>query len=411
MATTIYQLAIALGLGLLVGLQREHASARLGGIRTFPLITFLGATCGLLAQTFGGWVVAAGLIGLGGVIVIGNVIEMNRGDVDPGITTEVSMLVMFAVGAYLIVGQTFVGVAIGSATAILLHFRGELHAVTARLGKDDVKAIMQFALISLIILPVLPDRTFGPFNVLNPRNIWLMVVLIVGISLIGYIAYKFFDANTGVILGGILGGLISSTATTVSNARQSRENESLVRVAAIVITIATTILYFRVLVEIFAVAPTFVRVAAPPILILGFLLAAAGVWLWFGARKEQVAVPEHGNPSELKSALVFALIYALVLLAVTGVKEWYGDRGLFVVAILSGLTDVDAITLSISRLVSSARLDASQAWRLIVIASLANLVFKVLIIGFVGHRHLLKAIAIPYASVLVAGILLVTLWP
>jgi uncharacterized membrane protein (DUF4010 family) len=124
-----------------------------------------------------------------------------------------------------------------------------------------------------------------------------------------------------------------------------------------------------------------------------------------------VAVPEHGNPSELKSALVFALIYAFVLLAVTAVKEWYGDRGLFVVAILSGLTDVDAITLSISRLVSSARLDSSQAWRLIVIASLANLVFKVLIIGVVGHRNLLKKIAIPYGSVLVAGILLVTLWP
>jgi uncharacterized membrane protein (DUF4010 family) len=411
MATTIYQLAIALGLGLLVGLQREHASARLGGVRTFPLITFLGAICGLLAQTFGGWVVAAGLIGLGGIIVIGNVIEINRGDVDPGITTEVAMLVMFGVGAYLIVGQAGVGVAIGSATAILLHFKGELHAVTAKLGRSDLKAIMQFALISFIILPVLPDRTFGPFNVLNPRNIWLMVVLIVGISLIGYIAYKFFDANTGVILGGILGGLVSSTATTVSNARQSRENDSLVRVAAVVITIATTILYLRVLFEIFAVAPGFVRVAAPPILILASLLAAAGAWFWFGGRKEQAAVPQHGNPSELKSALVFALVYAFVLLAVTAVKEWYGDRGLFVVAILSGLTDVDAITLSISRLVSSTRLGSSEGWRLIVTASLANLLFKVLVIGSVGHRNLLKTIALPYASVLVAGILLITLWP
>ncbi len=252
---------------------------------------------------------------------------------------------------------------------------------------------MQFALISLIILPVLPDRTFGPFNVLNPRNIWLMVVLIVGISLIGYIAYKFFDANTGVILGGILGGLVSSTATTVSNARQSRENDSLVRVAAIVITIATTILYFRVLVEVFAVAPAFLRTAAPPILILGFLLAGAAAWLWFGGRKEKVAVPQHGNPSELKSALVFALIYAFVLLAVAAVKEWYGDRGLFVVAILSGLTDVDAITLSVSRLVSSDRLGTSEAWRLIVTASLANLIFKVLVVAFIGHRNLLKTIA------------------
>ncbi len=115
-------------------MQREHAAARLGGVRTFPLITILGAICGLLAQTFGGWVIAAGLIGLGGIIVIGNVIEINRGTVDPGITTEVAMLVMFGVGAYLMVGQTEVAVAIGSGVAILLHFKGELHAVTAKLG-------------------------------------------------------------------------------------------------------------------------------------------------------------------------------------------------------------------------------------------------------------------------------------
>lgn len=404
-------LGIALGLGLLVGLQREHVAAPLGGIRTFPLITILGSSCALLAQSFGGWVVAAGLIAVASLIILGNFIEVHAGTRDPGLTTEVAMLLMFVVGAYLVIGSRGVAIAIGSGVAILLQFKGELHGIARKLGKEDLKAMMQFALISFIILPILPNRTYGPYDVLNPRKTWLMVVLIVGISLTGYVAYKFLGAKAGLILGGILGGLISSTATTVSYARRTRESPSLASVGALIIVIASTILYLRIIAEIATVAPHFVWIAGPPIIVLVVLLTLAAGGLWFWTRHEKNILPKQGNPSELKAALVFALIYSAVLFAVAAVKEKFGQQGLFVVAILSGLTDVDAITLSISQLVNSSRLDASAGWRLIVSASLSNLVFKGAMVGFLGDRELLKKILLPFSVVLAGGIAIVLFWP
>ncbi|HKX27711.1 MAG TPA: MgtC/SapB family protein, partial [Blastocatellia bacterium] len=193
------QLGVALGLGLLVGLQRESAASRLAGLRTFPLVTLFGSICALLATTFGGWVIAAGLMALASLILAGKLAEARADLPDLGLTTEVAMLLMFGVGASLIAGYRPVAIAVGGGAAVLLHYKGQLHEAVARLSSTDLKAIMQFALISLVILPVLPNRTYGPYSVLNPRNIWLMVVLIVGISLSGYIAYKFLGAKAGLL--------------------------------------------------------------------------------------------------------------------------------------------------------------------------------------------------------------------
>jgi uncharacterized membrane protein (DUF4010 family) len=405
------KLAIALGLGLLVGIEREHVAKRLGGIRTFPMITILGALCALLAQSLGVWILAAGVISVSGLIVMGNLLEARNGSVRPGLTTEVAMLLMFGVGAYLIVGSREIAVAIGSGVAILLHLKGELHGVTKKLGGDDVRAMMQFALISFIILPILPNRTYGPYAVFNPRSIWFMVVLIVGISLTGYIAYKLFGARVGLVLSGILGGLISSTATSVSYARRSALQPTLANVGATVIAMASTILFFRVLLEIATVAPRFLNDAGPPLLTLGVLLGVASVFLWFRCRNEESTLPPQENPSELRAALVFGLIYAAVLFAVAAVKDGFGGRGLFVVAILSGLTDVDAITLSVSQLVNTDRLTGGDGWRLIVAATLSNLVFKGAIIAFLGDRGLLRRLILPFGLVLVAGIAMLVGWP
>jgi uncharacterized membrane protein (DUF4010 family) len=411
LASIFLQLGIALGLGLLVGLQREHVTTRLAGVRTFPLVTILGALCGLLAQGFGGWIFAAGLLALTGIIVIGNLAELRAEKLDPGVTTEVAMLLMFVIGAYLVVGRREVAIALGAAVAILLQFKGELHGVARKLGENDLRAIMQFALISCIILPVLPNKTYGPYAVINPRNIWLMVVLIVGISLSGYIAYRFFGNKVGVVLGGILGGLVSSTATTVSYSRRTTDQPKLSRVAAVIIATASTILYFRILLEIATVAPRLLWSAAPPILALALVLAVSSIILWFRRNDEPDEMPPLENPSELKPALVFGVIYAIVLFAVAAVRDSYGNRGLLVVALLSGLTDVDAITLSISQLVNTDRLDESEAWRLIVAASLSNLVFKGAIIGALGHRSLMTKIILPYFVTLVAGAVMVLFWP
>jgi uncharacterized membrane protein (DUF4010 family) len=405
------QLGIALGLGLLVGLQRESASSRLAGVRTFPLVTILGAASALLAQSFGGWVIAAGLVSLAGLIFIGKMVEIRTEDPDPGLTTEVALLLMFAVGAYLVIGHRGAAIAIGGGVAVLLQFKGQMHGFVAKLGESDLKAVMQFALISLVILPVLPDRTYGPYAVLNPRNIWWMVVLIVGISLGGYIIYKFFGERAGVVPGGILGGVISSTATTVSYAKRTADAPASANIAALVIMIASAVVYARLQLEIATVAPAFLPAAGPPLSALLILLVALSVGLWLLNRKTESAMPVQGNPSELKSALLFGLLYAVVLFVVAAVKERFGNRGLFVVAGLSGLTDVDAITLSTSRLVSSGRLSDDQGWRVIVVATLSNLIFKAGVVAMLGHRQLLVKVASLYGIVLVAGALMLIFWP
>ena len=400
------QLGIALGLGLLVGLQRESVASRLAGLRTFPLVTLFGSTCALLATISGGWLIAAGLIGLAALIFVGKFSETQAGTHDPGLTTEVAILLMFGVGAYLIVGHRSVAIAIGGVAAVLLHFKGQLHGAAARLSDTDLKAIMQFALISLVILPVLPDRAYGPYAVLNPRNIWWMVVLIVGINLSGYIVYKFFGEKTGLVMGGILGGLISSTATSVSYSRKTATDPDSVRSAAIIISIASTIVFGRVVLEIATVAPSFLTVAVRPLIAMMLAMAVTVCVMWFWGRGKAEAMPPQDNPSELKSALLFSLLYAVLLLAIEFAKERYGGRGLYLVAGLSGLTDVDAITLSTSRMVNLDKISADQGWRLIVIATMSNLVFKALMVATIGHRQLLGRISGCFGVALIVGLFL-----
>lgn len=405
------QLGVALGLGLLVGLQREHKASRLAGIRTFPLVTLLGTISAYLAQSFGGWIIAAGLISVAAMIVIGNVPTFKERSSDSGLTTEMAMLLMFTVGAYIVIGSETIAIAVGAGTAVLLQFKGQLHGIAARLGDDDLKAIMQFALISLVILPVLPDRAYGPYSVLNPRQIWWMVVLITGISLGGYIAYKFFGERAGVLLGGMMGGLISSTATTVSYARRTVGAPEGSRLAAVVIMMASSVVFLRVLLEIAVVAPSLLRDAALQILIMFFLFVLLSAGLWFSGRREKSELPPQQNPSELKAALFFGALYAIVLLAVSAAKDQFGDRGLYIVAAISGLTDVDAITLSTSQMVNAGRLSNDDGWRVIVVAIMSNLFFKGVTVAALGHRRLLATIGWYYGAAMVGGILVLALWP
>jgi uncharacterized membrane protein (DUF4010 family) len=204
--------AIAVGLGLLVGLQRQHAESPFAGLRTFPLITIFG----FLSATLGPWAAAAGLGAAAALVAITHWAKART-----SLVTEFALLAMYAIGALLATGdRTFLAIAAATTIAILLEFKVELHGMVQKLGEQDIKAILQFAVITLVVLPVLPDRTFGPYDVLNPRQIWWMVVLIVGISLAGYLAYRFVPRDKSLILSGVLGGLISSTATTASYSRR-----------------------------------------------------------------------------------------------------------------------------------------------------------------------------------------------
>jgi uncharacterized membrane protein (DUF4010 family) len=406
------QLGIALGLGLLVGLQRERAATDIAGFRTFTLVTLLGAVCGLLSLSLGGWVLAGGFAGISALVFIGNLAKIHAGHPDPGITTEVAVLLMFAVGAFVTVGPPQVAVAVGGATVVLLQWKRELHGLAARLGDQDVRAAVQFVLIAMVVLPVLPNRAFGPYAVLNPRQIWWMVVLIVGLSLVGYVGTKLVGERAGTWLGGALGGLVSSTATTVAFARRTRRGEVAAETAAQVIVIASAVVYVRVLVEIAVVSPAMFARAWPPLATMLAVLAGLALLAARLNRVEERQEPvEQSNPSELPTALLFAAIYAAVVLAVAWAKARLGSAGMYAVAGVSGLVDLEAITLSSAQLVRGNKLDADLAWRLVLLASLVNIAFKGVIAAAWGGWGLARRIALVWALAVAVGVALLVWWP
>ncbi len=404
-------LGISLGLGLLVGLQRQHDQSQLAGIRTFPLITLFGTITAILAQDFGGWLLAAGLLSVAALTVVANFLKSKSPPIKIGLTTEMAALLMYAIGAYLVVGSSTIAVAVAATAAVLLQLKEPLHRIVSKIGEKDLVAIMQFVVISLVILPVLPNETYGPYDVLNPHNIWLMVVLIVGIGLLGYFAYKLFGQKAGTILGGILGGLISSTATAVTYSKRTKDTSTNSMLAAIVIFIASAVSVLRIIAEVTVVAPTTVPVVVPPLAAVLVLMLVIGALAYFFKHNGHDHIPEQHNPAQLKTALVFGVIYAAVVLATAFAKDKLGQEGLYLVAIISGLTDVDAITLSTSRMMNTGGLETASGWRVILVAALSNLVFKGGIVGVLGSRSVFMKVAMLFALVLAGGLLVLWLWP
>lgn len=409
-SATLQTCAIAFGLGLLVGLQRERAAAEVAGIRTFPLITVSGTMIALLAQHFGGWILAAGFIAIAAMLISASIIKQSR-SYDPGLTTEVAALLMFAVGAYLPVGDTTLAVVLGALVAILLQMKDVLHNFVRKMGEHDLLAIMRFAAIALVILPILPDRNYGPFHVLNPYDIWRMVVLIVGISLSGYAAYKIFKERAGTLLAGILGGLISSTATTVSYARSTKNAPEASSLAAIAIMLASTVSVIRVSIAFAVVSPQALTQVMPPLLCMFGAMACLSALLYFRRQGERQAMPEQENPTELTSAIIFGGLYGSIIFAVAAARELMGEHSLYLIALISGLTDVDAITLSTGRLVAEQRLDPATGWRLVLIAIIANLAFKMGAVFFLGNRTLARIVGISFGVSCLIGLGLLLLWP
>ncbi len=408
----LQQLGIAVGLGLLVGLQRERTESRIAGIRTFPLISGLGVLCGVAAESLGGWIVAGGLLALAALAVVANLLRARSAEPDPGTTTEVAALVIFMVGVALALGYVLAAIVAGAGVALLLHWKAPLHAFAERIGPQEFDALMRFILITLVIFPILPDQGYGPYGILNPHRIWLMVVLIVGISLIGYVSYKLFGAKLGTLTAGILGGLISSTATTVSYSRRSAGHPERSPAAAIVIALASTVVFGRVLFEIAVVAPSILADTAGPIAaMMGVMLVVCVGLTLVGAGSQELEAEDESPPSELRAAIVFGLLYAVVLFGVAFAKEHWGDQGLYAVAAISGLTDMDAITLSTSELMRASELDTETGWRLILVGALANLVFKGGIVALLGHPTLRRRIGTAFAIALVAGVGILFLWP
>ncbi|WP_053978520.1 MgtC/SapB family protein [Mangrovimonas xylaniphaga] len=408
-------LGIAFGLGLLVGVQRQKSDNKMAGVRTFTLLSVLGVMAAYLTQVYDNpYILPALGLSIAAMFVTANMIKYKSDESqDFGQTTEVAALLMFSIGAYLVLGDQLVGVIVGTLMAILLYVKERLHHFIDRLSEKDLSAIMTLAGISLVILPILPDKTFGPYGVLNPRNIWLMITLIVGISVVGYFIYKFAGKRVGVIANGILGGLISSTATTVSYARKTKSTSDINKMAAFVIATASMVSLVRVLIEITVVVPQKLNYILLPILAEIIVLALLCASLFYLVNKDETddEMPEPENPAQFKSALLFGLLYALILLAVAFTEEKFGNEALYLVSIVSGLTDVDAITLSISQLMKIDNISVHLGWKLILLAALSNLVFKGIMAMMLGTKQLAKWVGVVFGVALVVGLFIIWLWP
>jgi len=381
-------LALATAIGLLMGLERERRPAARAGVRTFGLTGLLGALSALLAEQLA----TPAFVITGFVLVAAMIIATNLRQPepdDPGTTSVIALLVCFILGAMVWLGHGRLAVMAAVGATMLLYYKSELRGVAARLTAQDWRSILQFSVLSLIVLPILPNRGFGPYEAVNPHQVWLMVVLIAGVSLAGYAALRLVGARYGAPLLGLLGGLVSSTATTMVFARHARENPAMAATATLVILLANLIMVARILGIAWALSQSVV-----PLLLLGCTLAIliGGVVIALNWRqlagRDALPVPETRNPTELRAALGFGLLYAGVLLCAAWLSDIAGRGGLYLLAFVSGLTDVDAITLSTLRLLSVGKLEAAPAAVAILLAMLANLAFKSALAFTLGGRGL-----------------------
>lgn len=410
-AELLQSLATALGLGLLVGLQREWEQNPVAGIRTFALVSLFGALCGIMGIAYSGWVIASAFIAFASMVILGNVSRLRDKQPDTGLTTEMALLVMFAVGVITVHGHRMLAVVTAGTVMVLLQSKKRLHGMVRRIGEDDLREISRLVLAALVILPALPNREMGYLGVLNPFAIWLMVVLIVGISLAAYLAQKFLGGAKGVALAGLFGGLISSTATTASLARRSHDRGACGISLAAIALIASAIVFVRVMAEVSIAAPAHGKAMLPPLLAMMFWFGLVAAITHRIAEKKGTHVTDESPPSELKSAVLFGLLYAVVLVVVAAAREHYGHSGLYLAAALSGLTDMDAITLSTSRLVSTAHLEPGTAWRMILVGGMANIVFKMSLASVLGARAFLKPVLMGMGAALLGGVAILMLWP
>ena len=379
---------LSLGIGLLMGLERERNPASRAGLRTFALVSLLGTVCALLAvRTESPWLIAAGLVTAGAMMIAAYHRQPDASD--PGTTSVVALLLAFCYGAMIWYGYRTLAVMLAILSTILLYFKAELQTVSKQLTRRDITSVLQFCVLSLVILPILPNRNFGPYDTLNPYQVWWMVVLISGVSLAGYAALRIIGQRHGAPILGLLGGLASSTATTLVYSRHTRNLPSLIHLSLVVILTANLIVLVRLAGVATIVQPGILPTLLP---VLGTGLLAGIAFVTYAWRKldgsNELPELDLRNPTELGTALTFGAVYAIVLLLSAALSEHAGSLGLYAVAIVSGLTDVDAITLSSLRLFGQGKLAATEATTAILLAMLANLTFKLGIVVSVAGRAL-----------------------
>ena len=379
----------SLAIGLLIGLERERSPGSRAGLRTFALVALFGTLAAMLSEKATPWLLLGGLI-IVGLMMVAAYSRVKDDSADPGTTTIAAILVCYGLGASVWYGNDKLAIMLAIITTVLLYFKAELHGITEKLSRRDLISMLQFGVLTFIVLPILPDKNMGPYEALNPYQIWLMVVLISGVSLVGYVALQLIGQRHGAVLG-LFGGLVSSTATTLVYARRSMENESFTNLAVTVILIANLTVLLRLTILAAAASPVILPQLLP-VLGCGFLSGAAV--MIFGWRKlsqqYEVTLPEIKNPAEIRAAAAFGLIYGSVLLFSAWLSDIAGSSGLYAVALVSGLTDTAAITLSSLHFYEHGKLEAAQAITAISLAFISNVGFKLGLIFFIGTPALAR---------------------
>lgn len=393
MDSILYELLTALGVGFIIGTERgwnerdRDEGDRIGGIRTFTLASLLGAVSGELTPVTTSWFPAAALLAFA-LLVAASYRESAEETDDIGITTSLSLLLTFGLGLWASFGFLLYSIITAVVVVAFLGYKPVLHKWTNRLDVQEIYGGIKLLIISFLILPLLPDKGFGPYEALNPYWLWWMVILITGLSFIGYVSIKYFGDKIGVLLTAFTGGLASSTAVTLSLAEIARK----ARVTKLLmsgVVIASIIMLIRVLLEVLVVNAGLIELLWIPLLVMGLVsITGIGVLLVIQQASDDAETSlELTNPFQIGMALKFAILLAAVLVLSEAMQVWFGDSGIYVLSFISGLMDVDPITLSLAKMAQST-LSAEVATRGIVIAVFCNTVVKAGLFAFIaGFKH------------------------
>ncbi|MFO7812600.1 MAG: MgtC/SapB family protein [Pelovirga sp.] len=391
-------LLVALAIGLLIGIERgwrdrdEDEGARIAGIRTFSLIGLLGVVAALISQQAGIWFLCSAFIAVAALIIASHILRVHANN-DVGTTTAFTMMLTFSLAAWSAYDQPIPALAITVVVMALLGHKPVLHGWLKKITPQDFFSGLKLLIISIVLLPLLPNQGYGPWDAINPYWIWWMVVLVSGLSFLGYLMIQFTGRKTGTIITAIAGGLISSTATTLTLARFARaEQEKSLFAGAVLLTSA--IMFPRVMIEVMVVNPALLQPLWIPLTVMLFCLLGVFYRLWYRQKEksaEKTPTIEHKSPLQLSLAVKIGVLLAVMLLLSEAAKTWYGDQGIYALALVSGLMDVDAITLSLAHSAQSDLAGTVAAWGILLACTTNTLVKGVIfavIAGFKKHLFL-----------------------
>lgn len=405
----LIRMLVTAGIGFVLGLEREFSqhsenSEVFAGLRTFTLVALFGFLAAYLGVTFTYWIFIAGFLGVVTIVSISYWVTSNKGDI--GSTTEFAVIFTFLLGGLVLVGNINLSLALTVIALVLLSLKLTFRTMIGQLSQKELYAFVRFVVVALLILPFLPDNYFGPYNIINPREVGWIIVLVSGIGFVGYILMKFLGTDRGILLTSILGGLVSSTLVTFTFSKNSKETPQLSQNYAVGIFAAATIMVVRIFLLVFIFNKEMLVELIIPLLIL--LLTAFGVAVFF--YKRQYGKPALidkivlGDPLNIKNAVFFGIFYMGILLLVSYANHTYGTKGIYVSSAISALTDIDAIAISVSKL-GGTTMNILFAQNAILIATLSNTVVKIGIALFTGSQQLKKYVLVGYSCIFIAGII------